>query len=75
MASTKRKVSVTLDEDLLELLEGADENLSAQVNDAVRHAVEHRMRQRGLRKLLDDLETSDGPIHEDDVQYFIDLLS
>lgn len=61
MASTKRKVSLTLDEELVKALEG-DDGLSAQVNDALRHEVERRRRQQALGDLLARLDELDGPL-------------
>lgn len=63
----KRKVSLTLDADLVEELEEQpDEGLSAQVNGAVRVEVERRRRQRALRALLSELDVQDGPLTPDD---------
>lgn len=65
--AAKRKVSLTLDADLVEELEHApDEALSAQVNAAIRAEVERRRRQRALRDLLTELDVEDGPLTEDD---------
>lgn len=75
----KRKVSLTLDADLVEELEhDPDEALSAQVNNAIRAEVERRRRQRALRKLLDRLDAEDGPLTEDEeveVERFRRILS
>lgn len=63
----KRKVSLTLDADLVEELEqDPDDALSVQVNEALRSEVERRRRQRALRELLDQLELEDGPLTEAD---------
>jgi antitoxin CcdA len=65
--AAKRKVSLTLDADLVEELEHApDEALSAQVNAAIRAEVERRRRQRALRDLLTELDVEDGPLTEED---------
>ncbi|CAN5174470.1 hypothetical protein BH23ACT9_BH23ACT9_35320 [soil metagenome] len=65
--ASKRKVSLTLDADLVEELEHApDEALSAQVNAAIRAEVERRRRQRALRDLLTELDVEDGPLTEED---------
>lgn len=64
---TKRKVSLSLDADLIEELErDAEEALSAQVNAALRAEVERRRRQRALRQLLDELDAQDGPLMPED---------
>ncbi len=56
----KRKVSLTLDEDLVAEIEGGDEGLSAGVNAALRSALVERRRQRALTELLDRLEAERG---------------
>lgn len=60
--TAKRKVSLTIDEDLIAALEG-DAALSAQVNDALRLEVERRRRQQALMDLLARLDRSDGPLN------------
>ena len=50
--TAKRKVSVSLDEDLVAELEAADEALSGQVNEAIRAEVDRRRVERILRNLL-----------------------
>lgn len=63
----KRKVSLSLDAELVEELEhDPDEGLSAQVNDAVRAEVERRRRRHALRDLLNRLDSEDGPLTADD---------
>ncbi|MBI4955020.1 MAG: type II toxin-antitoxin system CcdA family antitoxin [Myxococcales bacterium] len=62
MTAAKRKVSVTLDADLVAELGLADEALSRQVNDAVRDALERRRRQRLLAELCAELEVRHGPV-------------
>ena len=74
MTTTKRKVSVSLDEDLVAELELGDDTLSAQVNDALRAELARRRRQRLLGDLLDDLERSEGPVDERSVARYMDLL-
>ena len=65
--AAKRKVSLTLDADLVEELENdPDEALSAQVNAAVRSEVERRRRQRALVELLAELDAQDGPLGDAD---------
>jgi antitoxin CcdA len=64
---SKRKVSLSLDADLVDELEqSTDEGLSGQVNKAVRAEVERRRRQRALRALLDRLDLEEGPLAQDD---------
>ena len=74
MTRTKRKVSVSLDEDLVAELEAGDEALSTQVNDAIRTELRKRRRQRHLGQFLDDLDAEHGPVDEDLVRKYIDLL-
>ena len=71
----KRKVSVTLDEDLVNALEGGDETLSAQVNTAVRLEVERRAREQLLAQWLETLEQTDGPVDEGLIASFEEMLS
>jgi hypothetical protein len=77
MTTTKRKVSLSLDEELVAALEG-DEGLSAQVNDAVRVEVERRRRHHALEALLARLDESDGPLDapedEAEIARFMRLL-
>ncbi len=73
MAQSKRKVSVTLDEDLVERI-GGSENLSAVVNRALRDATEAQIRRQKLSRLLDELEVEDGPVDEELVKRFITAL-
>lgn len=75
MTSTKRKVSVSLDEDLVAELEAGGEAVSAQVNDAVRVELERRRRQRLLGELLGDLGARHGPPDEKLVAKYLDALA
>jgi antitoxin CcdA len=74
MTTTKRKISVSLDEDLVEELEAGGETVSAQVNEAIRADLSRRRRFRLLEQMLDELEVSHGPANEKLVQKYIDLL-
>ena len=74
MTTTKRKISVSLDEDLVEELEAGGETVSAQVNEAIRSDLSRRRRFRLLEQMLDELEVSHGPVNEKLVQKYIDLL-
>lgn len=74
MSLTKRKVSVSLDEDLVEELEGRDEGLSAQVNAAVRAEVERRRLHGLLVQLLDQLDAERGLVDELLVAKYVRLL-
>ena len=76
--AAKRKVSLTLDADLVdELGDLPDTALSTQVNEAIRTEVVRRRRQRALGDLLDRMTAEDGPLTPDeleDVAYFERLL-
>lgn len=74
MTTTKRKISVSLDVDLVNELELADEPLSAQVNAAVRNDLEARRRHRLLGEWLDELDAELGPVDEALVEKYMDLL-
>jgi post-segregation antitoxin (ccd killing protein) len=77
-APVKRKVSVTLDADLVAEVEGSGENLSAQVNAALRDELARRRRHRALGELLDRLAAEDGPLDtaedEAEIARFMRLL-
>jgi antitoxin CcdA len=62
----KRKVSLSLDSDLVDELENDTEALSAQVNVMLRAEVEKRRRHRALVALLDRLDEEDGPLGPED---------
>jgi hypothetical protein len=65
--SPKRKVSLSLDADLVDEFEQeAAEGLSAQVNVVLRAEVDRRRRHRALQALLDRLAAEDGPLGPDD---------
>lgn len=70
----KRKISVSLDADLVEALEGGGAALSKQVNDAVRQALAEQQRRRALLDLLSELEEMHGPADEDAVARYDTLL-
>ena len=74
MTTTKRKVSVSLDEDLVAELEAGGEALSSQVNDAIRLELTRRRRQRLLGEMLDHLGKRSGPVDEKLVEKYMDLL-
>ena len=75
MTTTKRKISVSLDEDLVAELEAGDEALSSQVNDAIRAELTHRRRHRLLGEMLDELDRVAGPPDEALVSKYMDLLT
>ncbi|HEX3527285.1 MAG TPA: type II toxin-antitoxin system CcdA family antitoxin, partial [Thermoanaerobaculia bacterium] len=75
MPLTKRKVSISLDEDLVEELEREEEGLSAQVNMAVRAELERRRRNRLLTELLAGLDAKYGPVDESLIEKYVGLLT
>ncbi len=74
MTTTKRKVSVSLDADLVDELEASEEALSAQVNEAIRNELVRRRRQRVLGEMLAKLDELHGPVDEDLVEHYSRLL-
>ncbi len=75
MTTTKRKVSVSLDEDLVAELEAGGEALSSQVNEAVRLELQRRRRHRLLGEMLDALGVAHGPADEELVRRYSELLA
>ena len=75
MTATKRKISVSIDEDIARELERSGGSLSQQVNDALRDAVEVQRRQRRLGEFLDELEAETGQADEALVARFDELLA
>jgi uncharacterized protein (DUF4415 family) len=74
MSSAKRKVSVSLDEDLVAELEREDQGLSVQVNQALREELERRRRHRLLGELLDQLDAKEGPVEESLIAKYVEIL-
>ena len=72
--TAKRKVSVSLDEDLVAELEAADEALSGQVNEAIRAEIVRRRRNRLLAEMLDAFDAKYGPVDEALVAKYTELL-
>jgi hypothetical protein len=62
--ASKRKVTVTIDEELVRELEKAG-NMSAQLNAAGWELIERRRRSERLAALLADLDRQDGPLPDD----------
>lgn len=74
MTTTKRKISVSLDEELVAELEAGGEALSSQVNNAVRNELARRRRQRLLDEMLEEYERAEGPPDEALVAKYMELL-
>ncbi|MDN5931835.1 MAG: type II toxin-antitoxin system CcdA family antitoxin [Pseudonocardia sp.] len=62
MDGPKRKISVTLDAELLAELEQGAGSTSAQLNEAMRAEIMRRRQRDALATLLDHLEETDGPL-------------
>lgn len=62
--ASKRKVTITVDDDLVSELEHAG-NVSAQLNEAGWALIERRRRAERLAALLDQFDASDGPLPND----------
>ncbi len=75
MTVVKRKISISLDEDLVAELEGGSQSFSAQVNAVLREEFEHRRRQRLLAELLDQLDAEDGPVEEALIDKYASLFA
>lgn len=73
-ATKKRKMSVSLDEDLVAELEAGGEAVSTQVNEAIRAELARRRRHRLLDEMLAELDAEHGPPDERLVQKYLDLL-
>lgn len=62
-ALKKRKVSLSLDEDLVEAFEAMSPGgLSPEINETLRQEYDRRQQQQRLRDLLDELSMQDGPL-------------
>ena len=76
--AAKRKVSVTVDADLVDAVEAEGENLSARVNAALRADFDRRRRHQALGALLDRLADERGALEseedEAEVARFMRLL-
>jgi hypothetical protein len=76
--AAKRKVSVTLDADLVAALESGGTTLSAEVNSALRAEFARRKREQALAELLDHLAGErgglDSPEDEAEIGRYMRLL-
>ncbi len=75
MTVAKRKISVSLDEDLVAELESVDQSLSAQGNAVLREDLGQRRRQRLLAEYLDELDAEEGPVDESLIDKYARLLA
>ncbi|MGH3842418.1 MAG: hypothetical protein ACRDS0_13375 [Pseudonocardiaceae bacterium] len=62
--AVKRKITITIDEELAGELERAG-SMSAQLNDAGWTLLERRRRAQRLSALLDEFDRTDGPLPDD----------
>ncbi len=74
MGTAKRKVSISLDEELVSALEMESESLSSQVNAAVRVEFTRRRRRILLEEMLKEFERNEGPVDEALVDKYTALL-
>lgn len=74
MTLAKRKISISLDEDIVAELETLEQGLSAQINAALRVELDRRRRRRLLSDLLDRLDDEHGPPDEALVEKYTRLL-
>lgn len=75
MTLAKRKVSLSLDEELVAEMATSDQTLSAQVNEAIRTELERRRRERLLVQFLDQLDRERGPVGEALIARYVELLA
>lgn len=75
MAVTKKKITVTIDQRLVDEMELHDEPISAQVNAAIESAIEGRRRRRNLLSFLDALDEEYGRSDPADLAEFRELFS
>lgn len=62
MDEVKRKISVTLDADLLAELAAGEGSISAQLNVALRAEIRRRRQADGWQRILDEMLEADGPL-------------
>ena len=75
MGATKREISISLDEELVDALEAESESLSSQVNEAVRIECARRRRLVLLDEMLAEFERSAGPPDEALIEKYTELLA
>lgn len=74
MSLAKKKISVSIDKDLVAELEAESQSLSAQVNAAIRADLERRRRHRSLNELLDRFDSEHGPLDETLIEKYVGML-
>ncbi|WP_163512489.1 type II toxin-antitoxin system CcdA family antitoxin [Fodinicola acaciae] len=77
-SANKRKISVTIDAELLDELEKAGVNVSAQINEALSLELDRRRRQAALAAMLDEMAAERGPLDSADdealIRHYMRLL-
>ena len=71
----KRKITVAIDAELVAEMELVDEPISAQVNRAVSESISLRRQHRLLREMLDSFDAELGPVDDQLVQKYRELLA
>lgn len=74
MSGVKVRKTLTLDPELIDALGADDAALSSTVNAILRREVDRRQRLDALTKLLDRLEQERGPVDQDQVAQYRQLL-
>lgn len=74
-AVAKRKLSISLDADLVRELEAFGESVSTQINAVLREDLDRRARRQRLIELLDRLDQAHGPVDEEGIRRFEELLA
>jgi len=71
----KRKITVTVDEELVELVQDAGTaSLSSVVNSALGREVDRRARAAALQRMLAEWDDAYGPVSEDDAAAAVDAF-
>jgi hypothetical protein len=71
----KVRKTVTLDEEVVEQFENDPEALSATLNRLLSAEAERRQRMTALGRMVSDYEAAHGPLDQQKVDYYRELLS
>lgn len=75
MTTSKKKITVSIDQALIDENEMQDDSISVQVNAAIESAVEGRHRRRNLLGFLDALDDECGQPDQTHLDEFRELFS